>query len=128
MIFLLRWLTVLNHAKKNFYLNNNEKTNDHYVESIITKVTKLKGNLKCCDCDADNAEWLSTNLGVLTCIYCCGIHRDLGVHISKTQSIKIDRLTSFQLIVASLIGNQAFNKVFEANLDPYEKIRPDCST
>ena len=66
---------VLNQAKKNFYLNDNEKTNDHFVESIISKVTKLKGNLRCCDCDADNPEWLSTNLGVLTCIYCCGIHR-----------------------------------------------------
>lgn len=66
---------VLNKAKKNFYLNNNEKSNDRFVDNLINKITKLKGNNQCCDCGGDNAEWLSTNLGVLTCIYCCGIHR-----------------------------------------------------
>ena len=30
--------------------------------------------------------------------------------------------------MASMIGNAGFNKIFEANLDPAEKIRPDCST
>jgi Arf-GAP with SH3 domain, ANK repeat and PH domain-containing protein len=68
-------LLVLNQAKKNFYLNNNQKTNDNFIENIIAKVTNLNGNDKCCDCGADNPEWLSTNLGVLICIYCCGIHR-----------------------------------------------------
>lgn len=48
-------------------------------------------------------EWLVTNLGILTCIECCGIHRELGVHISKTQSIKIDRLSTSQLIVSIFV-------------------------
>ena len=46
-------------------------------------------------------EWLSVNLGVLICLECCGVHRDMGVHISRTQSIVIDDLGSAQLLVSS---------------------------
>lgn len=31
--------------------------------------------------------WLSTNLGVLTCIQCSGVHRELGVRFSRIQSL-----------------------------------------
>jgi len=44
-------------------------------------------------------RWLSTNLGVLICLECCGIHRNLGVHISRTQSLEIDQLGTAQLLV-----------------------------
>jgi len=44
-------------------------------------------------------EWLSVNLGVLICLECCGVHRDMGVHISRTQSIVIDDLGTAQLLV-----------------------------
>ena len=44
-------------------------------------------------------EWLSVNLGVLICLECCGVHRLMGVHISRTQSIVIDRLGTSQLLV-----------------------------
>lgn len=44
-------------------------------------------------------EWLSVNLGVLICLECCGVHREMGVHISRTQSIVIDDLGTSQLLV-----------------------------
>ena len=46
-------------------------------------------------------QWLSTNLGAMICLECCGIHRELGVHISRTQSIVIDALGTSQLLVSS---------------------------
>jgi len=46
-------------------------------------------------------EWLSVNLGVLVCLECCGVHRDMGVHISRTQSIVIDDLGTAQLLVST---------------------------
>lgn len=49
----------------------------------IDVLTKVLGNEKCADCGAPEPDWASLNLGVLICIECSGIHRNLGVHISK---------------------------------------------
>lgn len=45
--------------------------------------------------------WLATNLGVLLCIECSGIHRDMGVHISRIRSIELDKLGTVELLVSS---------------------------
>ena len=47
-------------------------------------------------------EWLSVNFGVIICLECCGVHRELGVHISRTQSLVIDELGTSQLLVRTL--------------------------
>lgn len=44
--------------------------------------------------------WLSTNLGILTCIECSGIHREMGVHISRIQSLELDKLGTSELLVS----------------------------
>jgi len=36
-------------------------------------------------------EWAAINLGVLVCIECSGVHRALGVNISKVRSITLDK-------------------------------------
>lgn len=46
--------------------------------------------------------WLSTNLGILTCIECSGIHRELGVHYSRIQSLTLDVLSTSELLVKLL--------------------------
>lgn len=45
-------------------------------------------------------KWLSTNLGILTCIECSGIHREMGVHISRIQSMELDKLGTSELLVS----------------------------
>ncbi|EDW51696.1 GM15341 [Drosophila sechellia] len=44
---------------------------------------RVPGNGFCVDCGAPNPEWASLNLGVLMCIECSGVHRNLGSHISQ---------------------------------------------
>ena len=43
----------------------------------------LNANPICADCENLNPDWVSLNLGVVICIECSGVHRSLGVHVSK---------------------------------------------
>lgn len=53
------------------------------AEKPIDVLQRVCGNDKCADCGAPEPDWASLNLGVLVCIECSGVHRNLGVHISK---------------------------------------------
>ncbi|CAF2087375.1 unnamed protein product [Brassica rapa] len=89
------------------------------VAKPIDVLTKVLGNEKCADCGAPEPDWASLNLGVLICIECSGIHRNLGVHISKVRSLTLDVkvwepsvLTLFQSL-----GNVYVNSVWEELLN-----------
>jgi Arf-GAP/coiled-coil/ANK repeat/PH domain-containing protein len=45
----------------------------------------VPGNDVCADCGAVEPDWASLNLGILLCIECSGVHRNLGVQISKVR-------------------------------------------
>lgn len=91
------------------------------TKSILDEVKHLPGNDICCDCGAPDPTWLSTNLGVLTCIECSGIHRDMGVHISRIQSITLDDLGTSELLLARAVGNTSFNDIMESQLEYKDK-------
>lgn len=46
--------------------------------------------------------WLSTNFGILVCIECSGVHREMGVHVSRVQSLDLDHIGTSQLLVLLL--------------------------
>lgn len=56
------------------------------ASGALTPLEQLRGvagNGACADCGRADPEWASLNLGVLLCIECSGVHRRLGVHVSK---------------------------------------------
>lgn len=59
------------------------------IEKPIDVLRRVCGNDKCADCGAPEPDWASLNLGVLVCIECSGVHRNLGVHISKVNFIDL---------------------------------------
>ncbi|KAI7979807.1 Pentatricopeptide repeat-containing protein [Camellia lanceoleosa] len=50
---------------------------------MLEGLLKLPENRECADCKCKGPRWASVNLGIFTCMQCSGIHRSLGVHISK---------------------------------------------
>lgn len=60
-------------------------------------------------------EWASLNLGILFCIECSGVHRNLGSHISKVRSLTLDEWPPGHLAVMLSIGNGLANSVWESN-------------
>ncbi|XP_053563008.1 arf-GAP with SH3 domain, ANK repeat and PH domain-containing protein 3 [Bombina bombina] len=97
------------------------------TKQIISEMRNLPGNQVCCDCGAPDPSWVSTNLGVLICIECSGIHRDLGVRHSRVQSLTLDMLSPSELLVAFAIGNTKLNEVLEAVL-PIPNPKPTPSS
>ena len=81
-----------------------------------TVLSKVEGNSACADCGNPEVEWASVNLGILLCIECSGIHRSLGVHVSKVRSVLLDRWTPELLVFMCRVGNTRANRRFEAHL------------
>uniref|UniRef100_A0A673GLD8 Arf-GAP with SH3 domain, ANK repeat and PH domain-containing protein 1-like n=1 Tax=Sinocyclocheilus rhinocerous TaxID=307959 RepID=A0A673GLD8_9TELE len=117
------WISVLTNSKEealNMAFRGEQGGGDDGLEdltkAIIDDVLRMPGNEVCCDCGAPDPKWLSTNLGILTCIECSGIHREMGVHISRIQSIELDKLGTSELLLAKNVGNSSFNEIMEGNL------------
>uniref|UniRef100_UPI00398E5088 arf-GAP with SH3 domain, ANK repeat and PH domain-containing protein 1-like isoform X4 n=1 Tax=Pristiophorus japonicus TaxID=55135 RepID=UPI00398E5088 len=124
------WISVLTNSKEealNMAFRGEQSSGENSIEdltkAIIEDVQRMPGNDTCCDCGAPDPTWLSTNLGILTCIECSGIHREMGVHISRIQSLELDKLGTSELLLAKNVGNISFNDILEANL-PYPSPKP----
>ncbi|KAF7693272.1 arf-GAP with SH3 domain, ANK repeat and PH domain-containing protein 1 isoform X4 [Silurus meridionalis] len=126
------WISVLTNSKQealNVALDEHKHSGGSSVEDLTRAITedilRMPGNHVCCDCSAPDPTWISTNLGILTCIECSGIHREMGVHYSRIQSLSLDKLGTSELLLAKNVGNTGFNEIMEASL-PSPSLKPSA--
>ncbi|KAI3824611.1 hypothetical protein L1987_06075 [Smallanthus sonchifolius] len=119
-------------------LDDEENCSDELDEETPSAGPKLRlanflfesGNELCADCGSPSPKWVSANLGAFVCIKCSGVHRSLGVHISKILSVNLDEWTEEDVDnVIKLGGNTAVNSKYEDSIpNNCRKPPPDSST
>ncbi|XP_074045913.1 arf-GAP with GTPase, ANK repeat and PH domain-containing protein 1 isoform X7 [Macrotis lagotis] len=87
----------------------------------LQSIRNIRGNSQCVDCEAQNPNWASLNLGALMCIECSGIHRNLGTHLSRVRSLDLDDWPIELIKVMSSIGNELANSVWEESCQGHMK-------
>ncbi|XP_030526589.1 ADP-ribosylation factor GTPase-activating protein AGD4-like isoform X3 [Rhodamnia argentea] len=97
-------------------------------DTVATILRSIPGNDLCAECGSPEPDWASLNLGILLCIKCSGVHRNLGVHISKVRSLTLD-VKVWETSVLDLfraLGNSYCNSIWEGLLqDETVKEAPD---
>lgn len=97
-------------------------------QTILASMLRDEDNKYCVDCDAKGPRWASWNLGIFLCIRCAGIHRNLGVHISRVKSVNLDSWTPEQVVSLQQMGNSRARAVYEANLpDNFRRPQTDST-
>ncbi|KAN0065526.1 hypothetical protein ACQY0O_001363 [Thecaphora frezii] len=84
----------------------------------IIEISRRPENSLCADCRSPDPRWASWALGgqpccIFICIGCSGVHRSLGVHISKVKSVDLDDWTEEQVDAARHWGNAKANEFWE---------------
>ncbi|KAL2095856.1 hypothetical protein ACEWY4_008004 [Coilia grayii] len=82
-------------------------------QAVLGVALRGPGNQRCCDCGEEEPRWASVNLGITMCIECSGIHRSLGVHLSKVRSLTLDSWDPEQIKLLCILGNNVINGIYE---------------
>eukprot|EP00474_Spongospora_subterranea_P010549 CRZ11007.1 hypothetical protein [Spongospora subterranea] len=87
----------------------------------LKRLLKKPENRVCADCSTKQPRWASINIGCFICIRCSGIHRSIGVHISKVRSVTLDEWQPAWVANMENWGNKKVNKLYEAKLGNSKK-------
>lgn len=96
------------------------------TRELIEIMRNEPSNLRCVDCSVvlSDSIWASVTFGAFLCINCAGVHRKLGVHLSRVKSVHMDAWTEDE-VNAMRKGNAAVNEIYERYIvDVQMKLSP----
>lgn len=107
------WMQNIQQAVCN--VQESRELKDH--KQFVYQIRQLEGNKECVDCTQVDPEWANINYGTLLCIECSGIHRSLGVQVSKVRSLLLDRWDMEAISLMHSLGNKVVNQILKDRID-----------
>lgn len=96
----------------------------NYLETV--RSIQGSDNHICADCGSrESVEWISNNFLVVVCVKCSSCHRNMGSHISKVRSLKLDNFENENRVLLGYINNVAVNSYLEFGVK--HKLSPNSS-
>eukprot|EP01134_Creolimax_fragrantissima_P005379 CFRG5379T1 len=117
----ISWITCIRNAICNALADDNATNpstpldpNVAMYKLFLNTTRTVVGNDVCADCGDDGPEWVAINLGILICLACSGIHRQMGCQVSIVRSLHLDNLSMSDILLTRALGNRMSNSVYEA--------------